>query len=274
MGATGTAYMDNITATYWNPAGLANIKRFEFAAMYTDMGLDRMHNFAALGTSFKYGYVAISWINAAVMDIPNYDGKNQYLGEFDSQDHNIALSLALGRSSFKFGITAKGYMSDIDDDSQKGFGTDVGFIWDINEYLSLGAMFRDIYSELNDEEIPTQYNAGIAVYPVHGLTFATDLKLEKHSDDAKVCIGAEYWTGVGKDTEVGSSHSGINLEERTKWEDIMSDTQAGLRLGVNDGNFTAGCGIRFKMLEINYAYITPPEDIFEDSHQFSLILRF
>ena len=98
--------------------------------------------------------------------------------------------------------------------------------------------------------------------------------MEKHSDEAKVFIGAEYWTGIGKDTEVGSSHSGINLEERTRWEEIMSDTQAGLRLGVNDGNLTAGGGIRFKMLEINYAYITPQVDFFEDSHQFSLILRF
>ena len=73
MGGTGTAFMDNITATYWNPAALANVKRAEFATMYTDMGLDRMHNYAALGTNFKYGYVALSWINASVNDIREYN---------------------------------------------------------------------------------------------------------------------------------------------------------------------------------------------------------
>lgn len=274
MGGTGTAYMDNITAAYWNPAALANVKRFEFAAMYTDMGLDRMHNFAALGASFKYGYVAVSWINAAVGDIEKYDAAGNNDGSFDANDHNIALSLALGTGKFKIGLTGKGYISDMDDDSQKGFGTDVGILWDINEYLSLGAMFRDVYSELNDAEIPTQYCAGVAVHPIHGLTFSTDLKMEKHSDDTKISVGAEYWTGIGEDTEVGSSHTAINLEERTKWENIFSEISGGIRAGVNDGNFTAGCGLRFKMLEVNYAFITPPEEIFEDSHQFTLILRF
>lgn len=274
MGGTGTAFMDNITAAYWNPAALANVKRFEFAAMYTDMGLDRMHNFAAIGTGFKYGYVALSWVNAAVKDIEIWDGSNNYGDTFNYIDHNINLSLALGRGKFKIGLTAKGYISDMDDDQKKGFGSDVGFLWDINQYLSIGAMMRDIYSELNDEEIPTQFCGGVAVHPIHGLTFATDLKKEKHDDDTKVSIGAEYWTGMGSDTEIGSTHSGINLEERTRWDEILSDTQGGIRLGFNDGNFAAGCGLRFKMLEINYAYITPPEELFEDSHQISLILRF
>jgi len=274
MGGTGTAYMDNITAAYWNPAALANVKRFEFAAMYTDMGLDRMHNFAALGASFKYGYVAVSWINASVGDIDAYNAQGQSEGTFDANDHNIALSLALGKGKFKIGLTGKGYISDIDDDSQKGFGTDIGILWDINEYLSLGGMFRDVYSELNDDEIPTQFVGGVAVHPIHGLTFSTDLKMEKHTEESKVSIGAEYWTGFGEDTEVGSSHTAINLEERTKWENIFSNISGGIRVGVNDGNFTAGAGLRFRMLEVNYAFITPPEEIFEDSHQFSLILRF
>jgi len=82
MGGTGTAHMNNITAVYWNPAALGNIKRAEFSTMYTDMGMDRYYNFAALGTGFKYGYVALSWINAKVSDIPGYDN-HVPTGDFD-----------------------------------------------------------------------------------------------------------------------------------------------------------------------------------------------
>jgi len=274
MGGTGTAHMNNITAVYWNPAALGNIKRAEFAMMYTDMGLDRHYNFAALGTGFKYGYVALSWINAGVTDIKG-SVEGSPTGKFDYNDHDISLSLALGTGRFKMGLSAKMLMSSMDDDNQSGFGTDLAFLWDINDYLSVGFMTRDLYSEVDGDEVPTQYNLGLAVHPIWGLTFATDLKTEKHTDEeVTVSIGAEYWTGVGKDTEVGSSHSAINLEEKTKWDEILSNTQAGVRIGVNDGSFTTGFGIRFKMLETNYAYLAEVEEGFEDSHQISLILRF
>ncbi|MCK4695498.1 MAG: hypothetical protein KAT74_07035, partial [Candidatus Cloacimonetes bacterium] len=176
MGGTGTAFMDNITATYWNPAALANVKRAEFATMYTDMGLDRMQNYAALGTSFKYGYVALSWINASVVDFEEYSGVDDYVGDFDYNAHNIGLSLALGPGKFKFGLTAKMYMDKMAEDTENGFGSDLGILWNINEYLSIAGMIRDIYSEMDKEEVPHQAVLGLAVYPIYGLTFATDLK--------------------------------------------------------------------------------------------------
>lgn len=274
MGGTGTAYIDNITATYWNPAGLANVKRAEFAMMYTDMGMDRMQNFVALGTGFKFGYVALSWINASVKDIEKYDNTGSYQGDFNYNDNSVALSLGLGPGKLKFGLTAKMYMSKLDDEDVNGFGSDLGLLWDINDYISLGATARDIYSELDDIEVPGQYTLGMAVYPIYGLTFATDLKKEKHDDDVSVHIGAEYWTGVGKDTEIGSSHSGINLEEKTRWDEIFSSTEGGIRLGMNEDKFSAGLGLRFKMFEINYAFVQEPADGFDDSHQLTLILKF
>lgn len=274
MGGTGTAYMDNITAAYWNPAGLANVKRAEFAMMYTDMGMDRMQNFAALGTGFKFGYVALSWINASVKDIRGTNSEGNFTGDFNYNDHSVALSLGLGPGKFKFGLSAKMYMSKLDDDELSGFGSDLGVLWDINDYISVGATARDIYSELDEEEVPAQFTLGMAVHPIYGLTFATDLKKEKHDEDVSVHIGAEYWTGVGKDTEIGSSHSAINLEEKTRWDEILSSTEGGIRLGMNEDCFTAGLGLRFKMFEINYAFVQEPAEDFDDSHQLTLILKF
>ena len=275
MGGTGVSFMDNITATYWNPAALGNVKRIEFASTYTDMNLDRMFNQVAFGVPFSTGYVALSWINAGTKDLEEYNDQGQFMGDYNADDNNINLSVGLGRNSFKVGFSAKMYMSDIQGDTATGYGADLGLLWEINQYMSVGAMFRDIYAEMDGEEIPTQYIPEISVHPIHGLTFAANMKMEKHSDLTKVGIGAEYWTGLGRDTEVGSNISGISMGEKTTWAEILSDAQGGLRLGMNDGNFTAGGGLRFKMVEVNYAYITADdESIFDDTHQISLVLRF
>lgn len=275
MGGTGVSFMDNITAAYWNPAALGNVKRIEVASMYTDMNLDRTLNFAAFGVPFSTGYVALSWIGAGTKDFEKYDLHGQYQGDFDPGENNFNLSLGLGRRNFKIGFSAKMYMSNIDDETVTGFGTDLGLLWEINQYLSMGMMFRDLYAEMDDKEIPTQYIPEISVHPIHGLTFAANMKREKHSDEGKIGIGAEYWTGLGRDTEVGSNLSGINMGEKTTWQEIFSETQGGLRLGLNDGKFTAGAGLRFKMVEANYAYTAEDEDsINSELHQIGLILRF
>jgi hypothetical protein len=54
----------------------------------------------------------------------------------------------------------------------------------------------------------------------------------------------------------------------------LSKTQAGIRAGMNDGAFSAGFGLRFKMLEMNYAYQMAKESYQEDNHFYSLLLRF
>lgn len=275
MGGTGVSFMDNITAAYWNPAALGNVKRVELSTMYTDLNLDRSLNYAAFGVPFSTGYVALTWINAGTKPFDSWGADNEVGDEINHSDNNINLSLGLGRGSFKVGFSAKMYMLDLADESETGFGADLGFLWEINQYMSVGAMFRDLYSEIDGVEVPAQYIPEISVHPIHGLTFAANLKMEKHSDDTKVGIGVEYWTGLGRDTEVGSNISGISMGEKTTWAEILSDAQGGLRLGMNDGLFTAGGGIRFKMVEANYAYTVEDEEgINEALHHISLVLRF
>ena len=48
MGGAGSTVSRDVNATYWNPAGLANVKGRELAAMHTSLSLDRNYN------SFSY----------------------------------------------------------------------------------------------------------------------------------------------------------------------------------------------------------------------------
>nr|MBC8526429.1 hypothetical protein [Candidatus Cloacimonadota bacterium] len=75
MGSAFTAVSNNVTATYWNPAGLANIDCIEIGSMYSaNMGLDREHNYIGIAKKFKFGTLALSWINAGWRDFPGDQG--------------------------------------------------------------------------------------------------------------------------------------------------------------------------------------------------------
>ena len=276
MGSAGTATANNVSAAYWNPAGLSRMKRFEVSTMYTDFSDDwgREYLYAAMGTKFKMGSVALSWIRAGVDDIDGYDASGNPTGSFAYEDNNFSLSFSTAPKRIKFGFTGKLYMSDADGDEQTGFGFDAGMLWDINSYMNVGFMVRDVYGKYTeDDDVPMQFNLGAAIYPYHGVTVATDFRQEQDSEDTTISIGAEYWAGIGRDTEVKSNLSSLYAEEDTKWQDIFSQIEGGIRAGLNDGAFTAGLGLRFRNFETNYAYKEGTEGL-SSTHNISLILRF
>ncbi len=276
MGGTGTAYMNDITAAYWNPAGLAKIADYQVGIDYTDgLGLDRTTSYAGLGMRFKYGYLALSWLNAGVTGFDGYDATGNSTGTYDAQDNNINISLATRTGKFLWGSSIKMYFDNIDDDKTTGFGMDLGMMYEMNEYISFGAHVRDVYSKSDNVSIPMQYNLGIAVFPIKGLTVSGDLRQEESRDEITVHMGAEYWTNVGSDTDLGSGLGTMRNTQDPTWEDMLSQVQAGVRIGANDGQFTAGFGIRFKMVEMNYGYVREDsEGINEDNHRYGLTFRF
>lgn len=275
MGSAASASVRNVTAAYWNPAGLANLKGIELAGMYSaDMGIDRTYNFGALGMKFNYGTVAVSWINANMTDFEEYDDNGTYVGSFDYNRNNIALSYATTPHRFKLGITGKMSMSDIGDDSESGYGFDAGIIYDISDYMGLSCMIRDAYATMGDDDVPFQLVFGAAIYPYKGVTLATDFRKNQDEDSMVASFGAEYWATIGEDPEVNSQLDNITYDETNNWSNIMSQSAAGIRVGMNDGNLTGGIGVRFNMIEVGYAFVKAPEDFLNDSHHIQLTLKF
>lgn len=278
MGGTGVAFMDNVTAVYCNPAALADAKRIEFAtSTRQNMGLDRYTYSAALGFKLPVGYVALSWQNAFTDDIEGYNDQGNPTGTFDNSDNNVALSLAMKYYRLNLGVTPKLYMSKVEEDSKTGWGFDVGALYHVNRYFNIGVIARDIVSDYDgdDNQVPREIVPGIAAFPIPGLVLAAEMAGENDFKESRLKIGAEYWIGAGDDREIGSSLSGIRINDTTNWSNILSNTQAGIRAGVNDGAFSCGFGLRFKMLEMNYAYQVAKKDLLtNDTHMYSLLLRF
>ncbi|MFQ6042263.1 MAG: PorV/PorQ family protein [Candidatus Poribacteria bacterium] len=97
MGGAFVSMADDATATYWNPAGLAKIRRNAFSAMYSDVFESADGGFLSSGL-VKYNFVnyihnwstvgtfGVSWIRLGIDDIPRTTFKdvnyNNRLGDF------------------------------------------------------------------------------------------------------------------------------------------------------------------------------------------------
>lgn len=81
MGSAFVAIADDSTATYWNPAGLANVKKNSFATMYADTFRTGDGSFFGKGlVNYNFvnyvhqieeiGSIGLSWIRLGIDDIP------------------------------------------------------------------------------------------------------------------------------------------------------------------------------------------------------------
>lgn len=275
MGEAGTATANDVTAAYWNPAGLTEMKDIEFSSMYNmDMGYDRKYQYAAIGKRFNFGVLAVNWINASVDDIIGTDINGNNTGVFSHADHNIAISYANSYKKMSYGLSPKFYLSTQDGEAESGFGLDLGAKYDINQYIESGIMIRDLYGKVADDTVPTQIQAGVTAYPFIGVTLAADMVWEK-SENLGIAFGGEYWTSIGRDPEANSKLNVINVKEQNSWADVFSNFQTGVRVGFDaESRFSAGAGLKFRNIQMDYVYRLGNHDIFNDDHIISLILRF
>jgi len=162
MSNTQTALVNDVTASYWNPAGLTRIK--------SDRQISLMHAeyFAGIA-KYDYGAIAmpmdssrclaISLIRFGVDDIPNTielidpNGNIDYskVTSFSIADYAFMISYAKRKSDIglSYGMNTKIIYRNVGEFAKAwGFGLDVGLQLERNKW-SFGAMGRDITSTFN-----------------------------------------------------------------------------------------------------------------------------
>jgi len=163
MGNAVVANTQDVTAAYWNPAGLATTNR------WLDLGLMHSEYFAGIA---KYDYLglahsvdeqsalALSCIRFAVDDIPNTtqlidnNGNINYdrITTFSAADYAFLLSYA--RKTTITGLSAGGNVKIIyrqigDFAKSWGFGLDAGVQYHKGKHWKFGATLRDVTSTFN-----------------------------------------------------------------------------------------------------------------------------
>src|SRR5690554_319249 len=161
MGRAQVSSVQDVTAAYWNPAGLLGIDhQYEFSLMHAEYfaGIAKF-DYAAFSTNiYEDNQIAVSVIRFGVDDIPDtrflYDanGALNYnnIQFFNAADYALLLSYARDVSDVvKLGMNAKIIHRNVGKfASAWGFGLDVGGIFLLEEWR-LGVMLRDITTTFN-----------------------------------------------------------------------------------------------------------------------------
>lgn len=264
MGSAGSASANDVSAAYWNPAGLSLLKGFSMTGMYTgSLAFDRNHNYIAAAYGFERFTLALSWINAGTDGLTRFGAGGASAGTFDFSENALGLSVGTTSGPVAVGATGKLVSQDLGtsainsgEDNVTGLGLDLGAQFALTDFVRLGITVQDLFTQVGDQDkgnvndVPSNLRFGAALAPADGMTLAFDLEKTRDEEDYKFHAGGEYWTPIGE------------------------DFRGALRLGINDGDFAGGIGLGVSFFEFNYAYVVEPQSFLDENHRFSVNLDF
>jgi hypothetical protein len=283
MGGAFVAVTRDVTAGYWNPAGLAFIDYPEIMLMHSRQFSDAVnYNYGSIGLPVgRRSSLGLTVIRLGVDDIKKvgltnpevglgeyYEDENGQvvqnrsiiLDTFGNADYAFFLTYAKRVSQhFSYGGNVKFINRVLGDNSAWGVGFDVGFMFNATSNLIVGINLQDITSTLvawdtgSRELITPSIKAGLT-YPVTvsmmGGEMQPALDFLIHFENLR----ANSLANLGR----------ASVDVNMGWEYVYNNALA-LRLGFSNvgqtdvqmdfGRFSAGVGLRLPKLDIDYAFL-------------------
>jgi len=205
MGEASVSLHSDVTAAYWNPAGLAKIKRVQCGAMYSEAVKDAFLNFFGLAVPVKgLGTYGVSGVLLLIDPIPATDDSGKTLGNVKWSDWAVTLSYGkevIRNLSFGLGFrVVQRKESDPIFGTSKGkaYSGDFGFIYEFpfKKGLNLGFSALNIGSklqmegEIKKDDLPRTMKLGLS-YNRDSWVIATDIN-KVLDDQWRIHIGGEH----------------------------------------------------------------------------------
>ncbi len=260
LGAGGAfvALANDVTAGYWNPAGLGELTAPQLGGMYSVLSLNRQHNYAAaaypLGTA---GAIGISWIGYRTGNIAARNRFGVVTGKLGNDQNPLLFSYGNQvTENFALGGNVKLFFQNLAGASASGMGFDLGAKFKLSEVLILGAGVQNLQPQVSwkitgkgRKALPVNTRAGVNVKPLPFMNLAADYEFN--------------------DQQKGRWHAG--------WE-IFLGNMFGLRTGSDDGAFTLGASLMrlavgSNILEVDYGFANDALDQ-SASHRLAFVLKF
>ncbi len=289
MGSAYIAVVDDVDATYWNPAGLMQLKRSGIGLTHLEWFEDIRYEYISYADKYDYiGAVGISVGFLYLGEIPktvesasgDYDELNSG-GTFGASDllMNFAWAGNLGLREHKIGVGVKIISESIDDNQSFSFGLDIG-----NQFLlSQTRWYRNLAKEnpaayfipstigisvknlgtpvkffYQNDPLPLSAGIGLAYKLLDDdLSAALDFNYQTVEAMMSINAGAEYWI-----------HTGIRSAPN---QTLDVAVRAGFRTGYDSTaapGFSFGAGVRYSSLGLDYVYM--PFGDLGDTHRISL----
>jgi len=154
LGGAFSALGDDVTAIYWNPAGLTQLKATSFSATHTNWIADTYFHFVAIGVPIKkVGSIGLSITSLTMgsMEITTLDRPEGTGIDFTAGD--AAVSLAYARQlndKLSFGLNVKYIYQKIHRESARGVALDVGTLYKTGwRSLRIGMCFSNFGPEMS-----------------------------------------------------------------------------------------------------------------------------
>lgn len=274
MGSAYSALARDVSATYWNPAGLVNIDYPQIMLMHTEQfaGVVK-YDFGSFAIPYgPYRSLGLSLIRLGVDDIPKTKLKNPAdtlsatnrpykAGFFSDAEYALFLSYAVKRSSkLSFGGNVKILHKGIGSHSAWGLGFDVAALYNPWRDLNIGLNLQDFTTTVlawdtgRREMIVPTLKAGVTYplsMPIVGGFMSPAVDLEIHFE------GRDYSAQLAAGPASFDTHLG--------WE--YQHELLALRFGSDVGHFTVGAGIGLPKLQIDYAFLSHGD--LGDTHRIS-----
>lgn len=235
MGKAFVSIADDASATYWNPAGLAQIDRKEITALHAILWADTMYDFI----SYVHPITGIGTVGGSITRL--------YSGKFDGRDENNISThefsdsqTALGASYGKqivdvlaLGASIKYVTHNLDDHKNGNFTIDIGAMYKspMVEHLQVGLNLRNLIGMRTgadtEDKLPLTLRFGFN-YKLLRDKLALVIDLEKSRAPLSYHFGTEYW----------------------------AFQYLAVRFGIDPEEFTLGFGIRYRDYGLDYAFAT------------------
>ncbi len=291
MGGAQVAIAGDVTAAYWNPAGLARLDYPQFSLMHEEhFGNLINYNYAAVAFPFQkdmsFGVTLIRLSVDGIPDTrnaqvdengnsinnllyPNWRLDYSKITEFSNVDYALYFTFAKRENKkFYWGANVKLIKRNLAEYSALGIGFDIGAWYNPIKNLMLGANLMDVtttmvaWSTGKKDLISPTLKLGVGYEFVfskfHILpTYDMDFRFENRRFASTVNVGF-----MSIDPRFGVEFG---------YNKLFS-----FRAGYNDvGQFTIGAGIKLPKLNIDYSFSRFNQSSFDrlgDSHRISLIL--
>lgn len=255
LGSAFTAISNDITAIYYNPAGLVQLNKKEISITHTEWIANSKFDFIGYAQPSTNQTIGLGLTYLSYGEIEAYNKNRQQIGTFSAQDLAITTSYSkFLTNSLSIGLNFKFIQQNIESEKAAGFGFDLGILKKLTQIpLQIGFAFKNIGPELKfikkSYPLPLTLSVGACYTLFNFLILASDINYEPINNHFGVSFGSEY-------TPISS---------------------LSLRLGyllTKEKISTIGAGFGLKLFNCHLDYCFLPYSVLGDTHRLSFTLRF
>jgi hypothetical protein len=256
LGGAFGAIADDVHSMRYNPAGMAQLNQNEFSFTHVASFVDIYYESLMFGIPLKNGKtvlgVEVDYLNYG--SIERRDEQNISKGNYSANETAFKFCFSTKtRKDLMFGTNIKMWSGKIDNEKANAFAVDIGALYLVNNSLNFGFALQNMGTKIKyiEEEENLPFNIKLSARYMPFMIFPPIISLDFNipkNNKLELNAGIEFWL-----------NEAIAL-------------RGGYRDKIDEGNISAGFGIRGYTFQLDYAYLFTDE--LDGAHRITATFRF